>query len=266
MTAKKGPEENIIKGWVVVILFLFPSLRSGVVMGQSMTFHSQEYGCEADQYLLTDSAGSTGGKTKNPLYLGYELALGRPIYTLNSDLTDLDNLRVNNLGVIVGGVVANKSGKLKGNAGLYYSDASLPSSFDLLTGGISANVYLLRIGDAKYRTVEPYFIGSISQQHIKFYGNYLDQSGTRNNSTSKEQFLGKVVTTQFNVGLGAGYQLENVNGDFIHLFAEVAYGVPFATRCPREVFDRTHIINPVSIGIGISFGKIKPHKENEKKG
>lgn len=251
MTAKRRLEENSIKGWLIVILFLFLSLKS---CGQSKTSYGRENGYEASGYTLADSVIE---KTDKPLYLGYELALGTPVYTLKSDLTELNNLRVSNLGVIVGGVAANKFGKLKVNAGLYYSDASLPYSFDLFTGGVSANVYLLRIGNARYRTVEPYFVGSITQQHIKFYGNYLDQNGTRNYSTSEEQFLGREITTQFNVGLGAEYQLENDHGDFIHLFAEVACGVPVATQCTREVFDRTHIINPVSISVGISFGKIK---------
>lgn len=253
MAVKRRLKENSIKGWIIVILFLFLSLKSCAVKGKAMTFRNQEYGYVA-RHLLADS---DSGKTNKPLYLGYELALGRPIYTLKSDLSELNHLRVNNFGASVGGVVANKFVNLKGNAGLYYSDASLPYSFDLFTAGVSANVYLLRIGDARYHTVEPYFIGSISQQQIKFYGNYLGQNGTRNYSMSEEQFLGKEVTILFNVGLGAEYQLENDHGDFIHLFAEVACGVPFATRCTREVFNRTHIINPVSISAGISFGKIK---------
>lgn len=255
MTTKRRLKDNGIKVWVFVILFLFLSLKSCVVKGETMAFHSQEYGYGAHRSLLTDSAGE---KTEKLLYLGYELALGRPIYTLKSDLSELNNLRVSNLGVIVGGVAANKFGKLKVNGGLYYSDASLPYSFDLFTAGLSANVYLLRIGNPKYHTVEPYFICGVSQQHIKFYGHYLDQhQGKRNYSTSEEQFLGRGITTEFNVGLGAEYQLENDQGDFIHLFAEVTYGVPVATRCTREVFDRTRIINPVAINVGISFGKIK---------
>ncbi len=259
MTAKRRLDENGIKGGLIVILFLFLSLKSCAT--KAMTFDNQDYGCVADRYLLADSARGKSIKTDKPLYLGYELALGKPIYTLNSDLAELNRLRVNNLGVTAGGVVANKFGKLKGKAGLFYSDASLPYTFDLFIGELSANAYLLRFGDAKYHNVEPYFIGSISQQHVKFYGNYLDQTGTRNYSTSEERFLARGVTTQLNVGLGAEYQLENDQGDFIHLFGEVAFGIPVATRCTREVFDRTHIINPFTISVGISFGKIKQHSK-----
>ena len=257
MTAKGELEGNSIKGWLIIILFLFLSLKSFVVKGKTMAFPNQEYG-HADRYLLTDTARA---KTDKPLYLGYELALGTPVYTLKSDLVQLNDLHVSNLGIIVGGVAANKFGKLKFNAGLYYSNASLPYSFDLFTGGLSANVYLLRIGDPKYHTVEPYFVGGMAQQHIKFYGNYINTNATSNYSISREQFQGKVVTTQFNVGLGAEYQLENDHGDFIHLFAEVTYGVPIATQCTREVFESTHIITPVSSSIGISFGKIKPRSK-----
>lgn len=254
MTAKRRLEGNSIKGMVIVILFLFLSLKSCLVKGKALPASIKEYGYTADPHLLTDSASK---KPNKPFYLGYELALARPIYTLKSNISELDRLRVGNLGVIVGGVAANKFGKLNVHAGMYYSDASLPYSFDLFTGGLSVSMYLLRVGIPKYHTVEPYIIGGISQQHVKFYGNYLDENGKHNYSTSEEQFLGKGVTTQFNAGLGAEYQLENDEGNFIHLFAEVAFGVPVAMQGTRDVFDRTHITNPVSISVGISFGKIK---------
>src|SRR5687768_3177659 len=134
MTAKGKLEENSIKGCLIVILFLFLSLKSCIAKGDTMTFHNQEYGYETHRYLLNDSASK---KTDKPLYLGYELALGTPAYTLKSDLSQLNHLRVSNLGVIVGGVAGNKFGKLKVNAGLYYSNASLPYSFDLFTGSLS---------------------------------------------------------------------------------------------------------------------------------
>lgn len=253
MTTKRRLQENSIKGCLIVILLLFLSLKSCVVKAETMMFHHHEHEYSSNFSLRADSARE---KTDQPVYLGYELALGRPIYTLTSDLRELDHLRVGNVGVIVGGVAANKVGKLKVNAGMYYSDGSLPYTFDLSTAGVSANVYLLRIRDSKYHTAEPYFIGNISQQHVKFYGNYLNPDRARNYSTSEEQFLGRRITTQFNVGLGAEYQLEDDCGNFLHLFAEVTYGIPLETRCTREVFDRTHVINPFTVSVGVSFGKI----------
>lgn len=258
MTAKRRLKDNCIKVGLMVILFLFLSLKSCVAKGETITFYHSKYGYVANQHLLADSAGEKTGKS---LYLGYELALSRPMYTLKSDLGELNHLRVGSVGAIVGGVLANKIGKLKGNAGLYYSDATLPYSFDLLTATLSANVYLLRIANPRYHTMEPYFVGSISQQHVKFYGNYLDQNEISNYSTSEERFLGRAASTQFNVGLGAEYQLENDQGSFAHLFAEVVFGTPVASRCTREDFNRTRITNPVSISVGISFGKIKPRSK-----
>lgn len=254
MTAKRRLAENSIKGWLIVILFLFLSLKSCMAKGQRLPTGLRKYGYARDLFQPTDSATN---RTNKRLYLGYELALGAPVYTLKSDLAQLNHLRVSNLGLIVGGMAANKFGKLKVNAGLYYSDSSVPYSFDLFTGGLSANVYLLRIGSVKHHTIEPYFVGGVTQQQIKFYGNYLDGDATPNYSTSEEQFLGKGIYTQFNMGLGAEYQLEDDDGNFIHLFAEVAYGVPVTTQCTRVVFDHTHITNPVFISIGVSFGKIK---------
>ena len=155
MTANRRLKENGIKGRVIVILFLFLLLKSCVVKGNAMTCHIQGYGYEADRYLLAVSAKGNSRKADKHLYLGYELALGRPIDTLNGDLVELNRLRVNSLGVTAGGVVANKF------TALYHSDASLPDTFHLFIGGLSANVYLLRIGDAKYHNVEPYLLGSV---------------------------------------------------------------------------------------------------------
>lgn len=257
MTAKGRLEENSIKGCLFVILFLVLSLKSCAVNGQTLPANIKEYGYGTDRYLSADSSCNNSGETDKPLYLGYEVSVGNNSNTLKSDIPQLNNLRVSYFGGTAGGVLANQLGKVKANVGLYYSEASTPYTFDLLSGNISANLYLLRLRQIKYHTLEPYIVGAVSLHQTKFYGRYLNESAQQNFSTSEEQLLGKVVGTQFNVGLGAEYQLENDQGDFIHLFAEVACGVPVATQCTREVFDRTHITNPVSISVGISFGKIK---------
>lgn len=257
MTTKGRLEENRIKGLAKVILFLFVSLKSCVVNGQGPPTSINAYDYAADRYLLADTTSNNRVETDKPLYLGLEGSLGYMFSKLKSDIPRLNALRVSYFGGTAGGVLANQLGKVKANVGLYYSDDSTPYTFDLLTGNISTNLYLLRLQHIKYHTFEPYIVGGVSLRQTKFYGTYLDESTQKNLSTSEQPLLGKVVTRQFHVGVGAEYQLENDQGDFIHLFAEVAYGVPVATRCTREVFDRTHILNPVSVSVGISFGKIK---------
>lgn len=257
MITKGRLEENSIKGCLFVILFLFLSLKSCGVNGQTIPASIKESGDVANRYLLVDSIYNKSGETDRPLYMGYEVGLGYNSYTLESDIPQLNNLSVSFFGGTAGGVLGNQLGKLKANVGLYYSDDSVPYTFDNLTGNISANLYLLRIRQIKYHTLEAYMVGGVSLQQTKFYGTYLNEGTQKNFSTSQEQLLGKSVITQVNAGLGVEYQLESDQGDFIHLFAEVTCGALVATRCTREEFDYTRIINPVSISVGISFGKIK---------
>lgn len=252
MTPKEPLKANCTTAYSIIILFFFLSLSSGAVKGENITTPGKKDNPAADTVFA---------EPDKPLYLGYQIALGTVAYTFNSDLTELHNLRVNNYGATLGAVAGNKFGKLKANAGLYYADASLPYSFDLYTGALSANVYLLRLRNPRYHSIEPYFITRLSQQYIRYYGNYLDGNVTRNYSTSEEQYLGRGATTQIDAGLGAEYQLESEHGDFIHLFIEVTCGAPVATQSTREAFDRTRITNPVSLSIGISFGKVRQRAE-----
>jgi hypothetical protein len=264
---------NVIKGLIIVVLFIvllltsFNSQAQTRTPGSDRTHEDRSRTARAtsdsllasQKYLLTERYDSLRGATK-PLYLGIEGSLGYIFHSLKSDIPKLNKLRVSYIGGTVGGVMANQLGKLKANVGLYYSDASTPYTFDLLTGNLSTNLYLLRIGKIKYHTLEPYVIGGVSLQQIKFYGMYLNDGTQQNYSISEEELLGKTRTTQFSAGLGAEFQLESDYGDFIHLFAEVVYGIPAADRSSREVFNQTHILNPVTISIGISLGKIRNHK------
>jgi hypothetical protein len=191
-----------------------------------------------------------------PLYLGYEISLGTSPYTLKSDIPQLTNLRVSNLGGTVGTVLANQRYKLKANMGMYYSDNSVPYTFDLWTGTMSTNIYLLRLQEVKYRTLEPYIVSGASIKQIKFYGNYLDYT-QQNFSVSEEQLLAKEVSTQFIIGLGTEFQLESDDAQFIHFFAEMSLGLPVMIRSSRAAFDNTRPAYPLCISVGLSFGEIK---------
>ena len=189
--------------------------------------------------------------------MGYEIALGFPHYKLRSDLARIDGMGIGSFGISAGGTVANPYIKLRGNAGLFYSSANLPCSFDLHTASLLTNIYLLRPAKGRFHTFEPYALAGVSYQQISFYGNYLDAGATRNYSTTQEQFLGKNRSTQFLAGLGVEFQLENDQQQFIHLFMEAAYGFSLSAHSSRDVFDQTHITQPYTFRLGISFGKIK---------
>lgn len=270
---KERYTNNIIKGLIIVVLFIILLLTSCSSQAQTRApgfdYSPEERARKArtdsdllladQKHRLTEQYDSLRGATKL-VYLGYEGSFGYTVHALNSNIPQLNKLRVAYIGGTAGGVMANQRGKLKANIGLYYSDDSTPYTFDLFTGSLSANLYLLRLGRIKYHTLEPYVKGGASLQQIKFFGTYLNTGAQQNFSTSEEELLGKTVTTQFTVGVGAEYQLESDYGDFIHLFAEVVYGIPGVVRSTREVLDQTYVINPVTICVGISFGKIRHHK------
>ncbi|MEJ0032779.1 MAG: hypothetical protein WDO15_21525 [Bacteroidota bacterium] len=192
----------------------------------------------------------------NPFYVGYEVSIGMPYYTLKSDIPQLANLHVSNFGVTAGTILANQRYKLKANAGLYYSDSSVPYTLDLFTGNISTSIYLLRLREINYHTLEPYIVGGASVKQITFYGSYLDYT-QHNFSISDEHLLGRVVSTQFNIGLGTEFQLESDQAQFIHFFTEITLGLPLIIRSTNTAFDNTRPTYPLCISVGLSFGEIR---------
>jgi|GEM_PF-1180557 len=263
---------NIIKGLIIVVLFIVLLLTSLNSQAQTRTAGSERPRTENARTARTTSAplanpeyqsiehADSLRRATRLLYVGIEGNFGYTSHTLHSDIPQLNKLRVSYIGGTIGGVLASERGKLKANAGPYYSEGSVPYTFNLLVGNLSANLYLLRIGRIRYHTVEPYLIGEVSLQQIKFYGSYLNDGTHQNLSISEEEILGKTRTTQFSGGFGAEFQLESDYGDFIHLFAEVLYGVPAVDRSNRKVFNDTHMINPVTIRVGVSLGKIRYRK------
>lgn len=207
---------------------------------------------------------STGKRRKNPLYIGGGIALAFPQYTLKSRIEALNGLKVSYIGTAIGGVVANQVVKLKANVGLYYSNPSVPYNFEMLQGSLSSNIYFLRIKKITYHTFEPYAKLGLSTQRTKFYGNYLPAENRNkpadpnNNYSSFDQPLLSVsLYNQLNTGLGVEYQLENCKKMFIHLFAEMNYGVMISSRSSNVAFNRTITHNPLSFSVGVNVGIIK---------
>jgi hypothetical protein len=126
----------------------------------------------------------------------------------------------------------------------------------MLQGGVSGNLYLLRLKQIKFHVVEPYATIGVSHQQAKFYGTYL-QDGYTNSSVSTEPLLGRAGWTQMSFGTGAEFQLANDNLHFIHLFTEWCYGLPFQFDRAHGAFATTRNRNPWWISMGINFGVSK---------
>jgi hypothetical protein len=253
-------KDNSFKGVVISGLFIVLSFKSCFVSAQS----SREVLDKITYQKVTaleDSIKKSHPK-KFPTYVGGELSLTHYQYALKSKIGELSNLPVSFLGTNVGAVWGNPVGKSKASAGMYYSDASVPYTIEMLQASISTSVYFLRLHKVKYHALEPYASIGLTFQKNSYRGNYLstDQNNNpvqSNSSSSDAPLLGRTNHELVNTALGVEYQLESSNKLFIHLFAEVGYAFEVASGSTRKDFNGTSPTNLSSFSVGISFGSFR---------
>jgi hypothetical protein len=190
-------------------------------------------------------------------YSGYSISVAFPQYQIKSNISQLAGLPVSLAGGNVGVIFANQRGKIKANVGLYYSNDNVPYTMDLLAAAVTTNVYLLRLKNPQYHTIEPYAVFGLHQQVNRFFGSYLDGTARTNMSTGDQPLLGKTYDTQIVFGGGLEYQLENDHHQFIHFFTEFTYGSNVNTIADNENFSATECLNPLLITLGVHFGIVK---------
>ena len=190
-------------------------------------------------------------------YYGYGLSLSVPQHVLKSNIPQLNGMKVNFMGYNLGGMIANKYGKLKVNVGSYYSGSNVPYEIDMIRGTVSGSIYLLRLNEAKVHLFEPYATLGFGQQVSKFYGDYLSTDTKNTSNAGNQPLLGKVSSTRLNIGAGVEMQLENDNQKFIHLFAEVTYGTPLSSKASNSAFSQTKVMNSMTFNFGVNFGIVK---------
>jgi len=184
---------------------------------------------------------------------GVELSFTSPHFVLHSNIAQLDGLRTSCTGVNVGGVMTNGFSKIKVTAGMSTSNGNVPYAVDLIRGGASWNVYLLRIGgQRKVHAMEPYLTIGASLMRMKYYGTYLDPNAT-NYSTDNLPYLGKSDYISVGIGFGVEYQLENENLKFIHLFAQTGYGLGSKSLSSDKPFMHTLSSSKLGFSMGINF-------------
>lgn len=210
-------------------------------------------------YSSTATAQNEGhgsGGSKNSFYFGYEISINVQYHRLESTIPQLQNLQVNKQGGAFGIKIGNKYAALRAHAGLAYSGASVKYSINMMEGGVSSNIYLLRIKNGTPHTFEPYALMSVVYQRAKFFGTYLKDDQT-NKSMSEGPELG--VLSWCNAGAGAGveFQLHNETLQFLHFFAEAKYGIPFLYNSSIDEFSQTRVKTPMTFSIGVSFGKFR---------
>jgi hypothetical protein len=185
---------------------------------------------------------------------GIEVSVASPHFVLHSNIAQLNGLRTSCTGFNVGGVMTNGFSKIKVTAGMSSSNGNVPYAVDLIRGGASWNVYLLRIGgQRKVHALEPYLTLGASLMRMKYYGTYLDPNSTNNYSTDNLPYLGKSDYISIGIGAGVEYQLENESLKFIHLFAQTGYGVMSKSLSSDKAFSQTVSSGKLSFSMGINF-------------
>ncbi|MBS1506546.1 MAG: hypothetical protein JSS79_07870 [Bacteroidetes bacterium] len=253
--------ENGIKGMIILAMFIVLSLKSCMLRAQSFSREAIDRKIYQRVRAWEDSVKKAKPHQK-PVYLGGELSLAFPQSDLKSKISQLNGLRMSYIGTNLAGVMGNAIGKLKAQAGLYYSEPSVPYTMTMLQGGLSASVYPLRLKNRTYHRFEPYLQAGVSYQQTKYFGTYLlsdqgAQATPYNYSTTEQPLLGRTGYTQMNMAAGVEYQLENNNDVFIHLFAEVGYGAGINATTSNRNFAGTTVANPMWVSVGINFGIIK---------
>ena len=253
-------EQRIVVGIIKIALVFVMSTVLAILpcMSQSKPERNEMDNSVRTRIISWEDSLSRLKSRTRPVYVGLEVSMGAPRYRINSNIEDLHNLSVNYFGGMVGGVLANPIGKIKSGIGIYYSGDNVPYTFDLLAANLSVNLYLLRIKEVKYHTLEPYIFAGVSQMKNKLYGYYLsDPSAKINRSSSEEPYYGSVMSTHLLIGTGVEYQLECDTRNFIHLYAEISYGNNVRTSVTRDALSDSAIPNSLWITLGVSFGKFK---------
>lgn len=220
-------------------------------------------------------------------YLGVELNGGTRMFSLKSDIPQLNNLRITeegfNAAIFAGSEVA--VGKLK--YGFYRSAKAVREKIEMQEGELSINAFPLYLFKVKSKLIKPYAVASLDISNLKFFGNYAlpkkaalpkppvdceclanpDMPGCSEevveepagpappeDPDSGERLLGRVVVTKFDFGCGVWVHIPKRN-NFINMFAEAKYGLPAGTKAKDKAFAETKVTSGfVMVNIGVNFG------------
>lgn len=90
-------------------------------------------------------------------------------------------------------------------------------------------------------------------------GNPDNPDGTQGTSTGtdpltqEQPYLGRVINTRTNVGLGLECHIPGKH-HFVNLFAELKYGIPISAKTSDTAFRNTKVSSMLAVNFGISFG------------
>lgn len=188
-------------------------------------------------------------------YRGIEAAFGAKTFKITSDIPEVSNLSVVQEGGSAGFIFGNDYSHVGLRVlGLYYSGQK--RTIDMMEFELNSNVYLLQAFNVQNTPFEVYAITGVSNQHVKFFGHYINEEQRQGTVTKKgaEPYLGKIVNVNLNLGVGVEYRLWS-DFDFLHFFAEAKTTFSMSTDHDVQAFENTSLADSYALNIGVRFGK-----------
>lgn len=188
------------------------------------------------------------------LYRGIEASFGTKSFQVRSDISQLHNTPLVQLGGNVGVVLGNHYNRFTIRPlGLYQSVS--PNSVNMYSFEIENQTYILRSFNKKNTRFDFYGIMGLDYNSNKFFGHYIanDESSLGKSLWETLPYLGRVDNTILTYGLGIEYQLL-CKDSFMHFFLSGKSGLVLHSSTNSESFEDTSIIKNAEITAGVRLG------------
>jgi hypothetical protein len=200
-------------------------------------------------------SGAQSFDKANVFYRGFDVSFGVRTTTMQSKISEINNLRLVTEGGSLGFVYGTEVLKGRINAGYFYSAASVPQTIDQVHISKSVNFYPLAMAKNKISVIEPYLIGGVNYDVFKFAGSYLEGAKPTTSSVNDE-YIGKTSQLNGNIGGGIAFRvLDNIN--FLHLYTQVQRSFRLNSESNNEAFKGTYAGGQLIITAGVRFGIVK---------
>lgn len=232
---------NMAKGMILAILYVVLSLYSVAANGQSLRPSKMKFNSKAGAY-------------RQPKIKGLDATFGFRLFTLDSDLPELENLNIVQEGGSAGLVFGNRILRTKvGILGFFYSSPDVPRTINVFENEIAWNFFPLSV-TKRTSIVEPYLAGGFVYNAVKFKGHYASDVDRRINTSAPEPTIGTVHKIDLSLGTGLEIGLLNNYRQFVHFFAEAKYGIKLYQDATDARLSGTSVSNQLFCSAGLRFG------------
>jgi hypothetical protein len=226
----------------------------------------------------------------NVFIMGIEGGPSMRMFTINSDIEAIDQLKVIQEGWSGGVSIGGKAARAKLLFGNYSMTSTIYQNISEKSFGGQVNLYPLSLLGVQSKYFQPYVLGGLDISNISFYGTYIpapklpaeqqkekcpcdcDGSGglpgdpdlassTPPSNPGEDPDLesepkprvDKLLATQAMVGLGMECSFR-ANGKMFSFFGEARYGLPLGVEAITAPLQNTAISGQVVLYFGVSIG------------